>query len=1160
MKPSALPSGWSDLSLRPRRPGAGTPRRTGWGALGVFLLGLLASLDALGAAATIWLPDYEYPARVGNYWVYDSTVGSGSSRTMVVTVEAVNESITSYTGTRTIVPVTRRADWVRFDREGSRWLNYRVPADLGWGWLGSDDEDDEVRFDPPFAITNRVAVGQKITLKGTLYSRGGNPRPGTAVVEILGFEDVTAGGRRFDGCLHLKLTLSTKLRTTVDEQWLAPGFGAVKFTHGSKGGPLEVNLLKDFSYLTPPRVVFPASSVTNSLGSTARLAAEVIGSAPITLRWRRDGRDLADDGRIHGTATSTLTIADVGFADAGAFELVARSPYGTSTGVVTLVVLDRTPPTVTVDSHTDVQWLTAATATLAGTASDAGLGANGIASVTVNRARAAGDTATGAGTAHWTRPLKLTAGTNLISVVARDGQGNAATNSLRLVSDPVRPSVAITTPTRGQRVLTDSRDFLVKGTAKDNLGLAEVRMQANGGPWTVVTGTRTWEAPMHLNAGTNVVSTYAIDVAGNASPTNSVQFTYVVSSRLTLRVIGNGTVSGVTNGQPLEIGRAYTLKSTPGKGSGLVHWTDGAGTVLGTKPSLTVVMSAGLTLVATFADSQPPTLTIVNPKAKARILSADGRVTVQGTAADNVGVTGVYYQQEGGEWRLAGGTTSWSAVIPARAGSNTVRAFAEDAAGRRSMTNSVTFQYVVSSPLTLRIVGSGTVSGATNGQPLEIGKSYTLKAAAAKGSGLIHWTDGAGVELGTLASLTFTMAEGFTVVATFGDSQKPTLTITSPTPNQEISDATWRVRGTASDNVAIRRVMVQFNGGAWETAAGTGAWEHTVSLVSGPNLLAAYAVDDAGNRSPTNTVRFVGLQNLVPTYWPMSSGDYKQYEGPLGTATLSFSGGPNEFTMDLTTPEDDVTSFYEYGPGRTDVRLTGGKYGWTRFEFTPPIIELDADLVLRGGSRTTSFRIVVRGESFAASAKVKVSMAGSVTVPAGTFADCRRIDLTVTATVPGEGSGTFSSEAYILAPRVGMVRIAVYEGDGSSFRFRGWQDLVAGSVGGVDVRTLASPAAPALADLGTAPGEPPFLEVVSGPGFGGAEGLVLRVTGVPGTHVVWESSPDLQDWTPRGESVLAEDGSAVVDSGPVTTEPTLFFRVRTVAHEAATPRDMRGEP
>ena len=64
-------------------------------------------------------------------------------------------------------------------------------------------------------------------------------------------------------------------------------------------------------------------------------------------------------------------------------------------------------------------------------------------------------------------------------------------------------------------------------------------------------------------------------------------------------------------------------------------------------------------------------------------------------------------------------------------GSNIFQAYAVDTSGNVSATNSVTFKYVVSAPLTVLINGNGTVTPNDNGALLQIGASYSLMAKAA---------------------------------------------------------------------------------------------------------------------------------------------------------------------------------------------------------------------------------------------------------------------------------------------------------------------------------------------------------------------------------------------------------------------------------------------
>ena len=113
-----------------------------------------------------------------------------------------------------------------------------------------------------------------------------------------------------------------------------------------------------------------------------------------------------------------------------------------------------------------------------------------------------------------------------------------------------------------------------------------------------------------------------------------------------------------------------------------------------------------------------------------------------GTVAVNAQVASVWYQVNSNGWQEAAGTTNWAAEVPLVPGGNTVQAYAVDASGNYSRTNSVSFTYVVTAPLVVNIGGNGKgmVSPNYNGQWLEIGANYALTAIAGPGCVFTNWT------------------------------------------------------------------------------------------------------------------------------------------------------------------------------------------------------------------------------------------------------------------------------------------------------------------------------------------------------------------------------------------------------------------------------------
>lgn len=102
-------------------------------------------------------------------------------------------------------------------------------------------------------------------------------------------------------------------------------------------------------------------------------------------------------------------------------------------------------------------------------------------------------------------------------------------------------------------------------------------------------------------------------------------------------------------------------------------------------------------------------------------------------------------------------------------------------------------------------------------------------------------------------------------VTLMADNTSPTLSITNPASGQFLSNSVITVRGTAADNFGVSNVWVQANGGAWTKASGTTNWSMDLTLVSGANVIRAYAEDAAGNVSTTNEVDVTGVPSAPLT-------------------------------------------------------------------------------------------------------------------------------------------------------------------------------------------------------------------------------------------------------------------------------------------------------
>jgi uncharacterized repeat protein (TIGR03803 family) len=431
--------------------------------------------------------------------------------------------------------------------------------------------------------------------------------------------------------------------------------------------------------------------------------------------------------------------------------------------------------------------------------------------------------------------------------------------------------LAILSPTPNQLWGDDS--FTVTGTASDNAlngAVTNVFYALNGGAWasaTTTNGWDSWTAGLTLVPGSNTVAAYAVDDIGNVSPTNTVSFDHTPIAILTVTTNGLGSVSNNYNGTILKIGATYSMVATAATGFTFVNWTGGTNlplTVLTSGAALQFTMVTNLMLQANFLDKTRPALSITNVTAAMNVSNAV--FTVAGDAGDNWQLTNVFYSLNHAGWSnavTANGWTNWSAAVTLVPGTNTIAAYAVDPGGQASLTNSVTFQYVLKAPLTVTTNGLGSLNHNYNGTFLQIGENYSLTATPGTGFVFSNWTGGITLPLAILTNgptVQFAMVTNLMLQANFLDVTKPALTITAPASGQHLPNALATVAGKASDNWNIAGVWYQLNGGTWsqpQTTNGWTNWSATVELRAATNTLKAYAVDLGGNFSTTNSVSFV---------------------------------------------------------------------------------------------------------------------------------------------------------------------------------------------------------------------------------------------------------------------------------------------------------------
>jgi subtilase family serine protease len=535
--------------------------------------------------------------------------------------------------------------------------------------------------------------------------------------------------------------------------------------------------------------------------------------------------------------------------------------------------------------------------------------------------------------------LTATAATGFKFTSWTDANNNVVTNgtTLRFVmasnlvvtanfADITPPTNGISSPIPNQHL--SNAVFVVTGKAGDNVGVADVFYSMNGVVWQTATsanGWSNWTAFVWLTPGTNTIQAYAVDGAGNVSPTNKVSFVYILSAPLTVSTNGRGSISPNYNNALLQIGASYTLTATAATGFKFTNWLDENNDVVTNGATLKFMMASDLAFTANFADNAPPSNGIISPTANQRWSNAV--FTVAGKAGDNVAVANVFYSLNGTGWQPAAttnGWTNWTAGVVLTPGTNTIQAFAIDGAGNLSATNKLSFVYVLVAPLMVSTNGRGSISPNENSALLQLGANYTLTATAAAGFKFTNWTDANANVVTNSSTLKFVMASNLAFVANFVDSAPPTLSVTAPVNAEHWSNYVLTISGKAGDNVAVANLFYSLNGSDWQPAATANGWTNwsaLVNLLSGTNTVWVCATDAAGNVSATNKVSVVfvfalgGLWNTLQFQTP-SQMTWDADNGLVGGNDFGEINGTIAFNPDGTLNgqfEDDFTGSYFQG-------------------------------------------------------------------------------------------------------------------------------------------------------------------------------------------------------------------------------------------------------
>ncbi|MFA5789404.1 MAG: fibronectin type III domain-containing protein, partial [Candidatus Gracilibacteria bacterium] len=295
---------------------------------------------------------------------------------------------------------------------------------------------------------------------------------------------------------------------------------------------------------------------------------------------------------IYRTSTTTPIASTTGliYGDSGLsagtsynYFVKAVDAAGNSSGFATTsgtTLADTTPPSITIITPTVNPTYNASTSpiNLSGTATDN----LAVSLVTwVNSLTIATGTAssTVASTTNWSiTGLNLQAGSNVISVVARDAENNRATATLIVILDSSLPVVSTSTPTSASAVSASQINLSwPSGSDTGGSGLAGYRIYRNStssAPIATVASTTTSYSDTGLSASTAYIYyIFAYDNAGNQSA-NYATSSATTSAAPVTPPSGGGGGGTITPPDTTPPARPSNFKASPADGRITLSWVN----------------------------------------------------------------------------------------------------------------------------------------------------------------------------------------------------------------------------------------------------------------------------------------------------------------------------------------------------------------------------------------------------------------------------------------------------------------------------------------------------------------------------------------------------------------------------------------------------------
>jgi len=336
------------------------------------------------------------------------------------------------------------------------------------------------------------------------------------------------------------------------------------------------------------------------------------GAVPVGFQWQFNGTNLIDNKRISGAWSNILTLKPVATNDAGTYTVLVGTTTLVSNGIVTnsgtltvflpAAIVAQPPKTVkpspgkpvdmsvkaigdsTADNPLTYQWYI-------------------VSFGETNELSDLEPDVTGSTSSNLTLYPLADDNAGSYFVMVANQYGSVISSIVSLSIPPPKLTVG-TTPLN----VTDAT-LTVAGTAESEFGVTNVLYELNGETNSADSGSpfSTWSATLTLQAGSNTVRFWSVDILGQESPVKSFAIFYATKSTLNLLASGHGTISSNFTTDSLVVYKDYTVTASPGSGNLFANWTEtwtdavsNLVTQTATNRTLTFLMESNMTLTATF--------------------------------------------------------------------------------------------------------------------------------------------------------------------------------------------------------------------------------------------------------------------------------------------------------------------------------------------------------------------------------------------------------------------------------------------------------------------------------------------------------------------------------------------------------------------------------